>query len=422
MGALDELADLTETARDVPPHRGPELFRSVRRRRTRRRQAGATLATVAVAMVAVVVWPGGDLPDRVVIDEIAGADGHVSGALPVPDRGSASAGYLDDGTPVFVSHANDGTVRVLDALDPHLDGKLIAYCPQVDRLLEPRAGSTYLLDGTWTGGPSPADLSRYPAETTDDGARVVVSGPVEASEGRSAEQRDFTGMRCDDVVMHDPDRSEPDLPVREAVPDDGSWGWAYVRLEVFDDRSLILCDALRGCPRRQDGLPTGAQLPAANDPADFPDTTMLWALVHNGTDGVDVRYAVRDIDINTGPRTGLDAVRSSIGSSPRHLVQATDEAGDGLDADRLLRLRFDPDGWFSADLPCTTRYGRYELDADDAIRFHDVQSTPAGTCDSQQLQDVLQTVLDDGARTLQVEGNDLRLTAPQGHRLDYSWN
>lgn len=420
MGALDDLTRLTETAEDLPPHDGRELFRSRRRRRTRRRVTSGTVAALAVVLVGVIAWPGVG-PDRVVIDQVAGTDGQVLGTLDVPERGSASAGYLDDGTPVFVSHAEDGTVRVLDALDPDLDGKLIVYCPQLERLLEPRADSTYLLDGTYAGGPSPADLSRYPAELTGNGSQVVVTGPVEPSDGRSAEQRDFTGTRCDDAVMHEPDRSEPELALREAVPEDGSWRWAYVRMEVFDDRSLVLCDALRGCASQQDGLLTGEQLATTEDPADFPSSDLLWALVREGPAGVEVRYAVRDIEINTGPRTGLDDVRSSIGWAPRHLIQVTDTTGVVLDANMVLWLRFDPDGWFSADLPCTTRYGRFELLPDDTIRLSDVTASPRGPCD-EALQDPLEAVLDDGERTLQVERDNLYLTTPDGLRLDYSWD
>lgn len=420
MGALDELTRLTETASDRPPADGREVFRAGRRRRVRRRALGGTLAASVAVLVVALGWPGSGLSERVVIDGVVGTEGQVSGEFPVPERGSASARYLEDGTPVFVSHADDGTVRVFDASDRHL-GRLVVYCPAVDRLLEPVAGSTYLLDGTWTGGgPSPADLSRYPAELTDDGGRITVTGPVQRSDGRSAEQQDFTGIRCDGAVLHEPDTSRPLLPVREAVPEDGSWGWAYVRLEVFDDRSLVLCDALRGCTREQDGLLTGERLDVTQDPADYPPSTLHWALVRARPEGVEVRYAVRDIEINTGPLDGLDQVRFSIGWSPRPLVQVTDTTGV-LDANMLLWLRFDPDGWFSADLPCSARYGRFELLPDDAIRLLDVTGSPRGDCD-EALQDPLEVVFDEGERTLQVEGNDVSLTTPDGLRLEYSWD
>jgi hypothetical protein len=420
MGALDDLTRLTETATDSPPADGREVFRTGRRRRRRRRAMGGTLAAFAVVLVAVVGWPGVDLSERVVIDDVAGTEGQVSGTFPVPDRGSASARYLDDGTPVFVSHADDGTVRVLDAPDRHL-GMLVVYCPGVDRFLEPRADSSYLLDGTYAGGPSPADLPRYPAELTGDGDQITVTGPVRRSDGRSAEQQDFSGIRCDEAVMHEPDTSHPLLPVREAVPEDGSWGWAYVRLEVFDDRSLVLCDALRGCIREQDGLLTGERHDSTADPVDYPPSTLHWALVRARPEGVDVRYAVRDIEINTGPRDGLDQVRFSIGWSPRHLVQVTDTTGAVLDANMVLWLRFDPDGWFSADLPCTTRYGRFELLSDDTIRLFDVAGSPRGHCD-EALQDPLEAVFDEDERTLEVDGNDFSLTTPDGLRLEYSWD
>ncbi|MTV24511.1 hypothetical protein FTX61_03640 [Nitriliruptoraceae bacterium ZYF776] len=424
MGALDDLTRLAEADGDLPPHDGRELFRSRRRRRARRRVAGGTVATFAVALVAWIAWPGVAPTDRVIVDEVAGADGHASGTLLVPERGSASADYLDDGTPVFVSHAEDGTVRVLDAHDRHFAGKMVVFCPGIDRLLEPRAGSSYLLDGTYAGGgPSPADLSRYPAELTDDGTSIEVTGPVVLSDGRGAAPRDFTDTRCDNAVRHEPDRSAPETPLREAVPDDGSWGWAYVRLEVLDDLSLILCHALFGCAAPQEGLMTGDRVPTAADvEAGYPETQPRWALVRDGSDGVEVRYAVRDIELNTGPRTDLDEVRSSIGWSPRHLVRITDAAGEIVTTDGRLRLRFDPDGWFSADLPCTTRYGRFELLPGEHIRFSDVRATSAGTCDDEGLEAHLAAVLDDGARTLRVSDNDLHLVSEEGRGLDYSWS
>lgn len=146
--------------------------------------------------------------------------GALPNMLPIPQIGSAAASYLDDGTPVFISHAEEGTVRILDALDRR--GGMVAFCPQVRLLIEPRDGSTYQLDGTYAGGPSPADLSQYPAELTDDGNHVVVTGAREPSAGRSAEQSEFPSPRCDDAVTHEPDTSHPEHTLHEAVPDDGT--------------------------------------------------------------------------------------------------------------------------------------------------------------------------------------------------------
>jgi hypothetical protein len=82
MGALDDLTRLTETAGDTPPYDGRQLFRSRRRRRTRRRVTSGTVATLAVVLVAVVAWPGGDVANRVIVDEFVGP---ATTPAPVPD-------------------------------------------------------------------------------------------------------------------------------------------------------------------------------------------------------------------------------------------------------------------------------------------------------------------------------------------------
>ncbi|MEX1162258.1 MAG: META domain-containing protein [Nitriliruptor sp.] len=340
------------------------------------------------------------------------------GTLGVPEAGSASAAYLDDGTPVFVTRTEDATLHVVDALDPHLDGKLLVHCPTIGRLLEPRAGSTYLLDGTHAGGPSPSDLTSYATEITDDGAFVTVSGPARPSDGRSAEQTDFEGHRCTDAEAHLPDTSRRDLDLRTATPDDGRWHWAYVRLEQ-DDGQPVLCHALRGCDGDGDQLPGPATLL-------YPDSSPLWALLRRDVDangGVEVRLATHPIHIPDGPHENdTEAAIWNISGHPRHLDDVASSDLEWLGTDDRLLLRFDPDGWFSADTPCASRFGRYRFEDATTITFSDV-ATSATSCPDRPLEDALADMFDRGrGRTLTLDGNDLRIDTGTGTSLLYTWD
>ena len=166
--------------------------------------------------------------------------------LAVPGRGTADAVYLADGTAVFVTRTDDDEVHVLDATDPHLDSKLDVHCPASGMLAEPVAGSSYRLDGSYLGGPTPRDLDRYPTRPSADGDHVTVTGPLEVSTGRSSDGDPSASGWCTDVVRHEPDPARRDLPLTASVRGDGRWRWAYLRVDLHRD-TIVLCHALRGC-------------------------------------------------------------------------------------------------------------------------------------------------------------------------------
>ncbi len=87
-----------------------------------------------------------------------------------------------------------------------------------------------------------------------------------------------------------------------------------------------------------------------------------------------------------------------------------------------MLLRFDPDGWFSADTPCGNRFGRYRLEDATTITFSDVTTT-ATSCPYRPLEDVLADVFDRGAdRTLTLDGDELRIDTRSGTSLLYTWD
>ena len=336
-----------------------------------------------------------------------------------PRLRSASAAYLDDGTPVFVTRTEDATVHVVDALDPHLDGKLVVHCPTIGRLLEPRAGSTYLLDGTYAGGPSPSDLTSYATEITDDGDvrhRHRARPPQRRSQRRTDRFRRSSVLRR----RGSPARHLPTGP----------------RPAHRDPRGRPLALGLRPprTGRRPAGpLPRPAWLRRRRRPATWPchdalsrQLTVVGAATprhrcerrRRGAPGhpphphprrtARERHRGGDLEHRLAPPT------------PRATSPGATSTSSGTD-ERLL-LRFDPDGWFSADTPCGNRFGRYRLEDATTITFSDVTTT-ATSCPYRPLEDVLADVFDRGAdRTLTLDGDELRIDTRSGTSLLYTWD
>ena len=107
--------------------------------------------------------------------------------------------------------------------------------------------------------------------------------------------------------------------------------------------------------------------------------------------------------------------------STRHLLDAGGAAVDRTDPSTTLFLRFDEDGWFSADSPCGDRYGRYELDGPD--RTGSPTSTSTGTGCDIPIDTAIAAVLDvgDDRRVQSTDDGDLIFTAPDGAALTYSY-
>ncbi|MEX2505224.1 MAG: hypothetical protein WD378_10250 [Egicoccus sp.] len=200
------------------------------------RVAALSALLVVAAWGAVIVWSAWT-PRSPEVARLGPGD---DGLLALPDVGSAAAGYLDDGTPVFVSRPAAGEVVVVGATDHHVGDRLVAFCESSGWFEEPYHGSRYNGWGEWTGGPSPSGLTPYPFEVVEDPARVGVrvTGGAGTPPDRDAQydhEQPPRGTSCEpghglatDAVAHRPPDEVP-LVAPAEIPD-GRWGW--VRIET----------------------------------------------------------------------------------------------------------------------------------------------------------------------------------------------
>jgi hypothetical protein len=157
-----------------------EALVAVRHRAQRRRRArnvarvGAVAALVVSIAVPVAWWASaGDEARRPV-----SAAGSVLEAPPV---GHVAAGFLDDGTPVFVRRDANGAVRVFAAVSTHVPlgvAKAIGWCERAQVFEEWIHGSSWDRRGVKLNGPAPRGLWEYRTEVEGDRVRVVSETPV----------------------------------------------------------------------------------------------------------------------------------------------------------------------------------------------------------------------------------------------------
>lgn len=186
------------------------------------------LAVVVVAVMAVgyaFIFSGVATPPR---DELA--------TLDVPPDPGATAAWLDDGRPVFVTHVG-GTVSVVDPQASTGDGALpeiIAWCADGAAFVAPLSGRAFGPDGTAFGaGPG---LTRFTARLTDDGRHVVVQrGTSVAPAGAGTEPA------CTTRVAHEPAASEVFDPSVAADLEPPGWIWLSGTLRSIGGQAL-LCD------------------------------------------------------------------------------------------------------------------------------------------------------------------------------------
>jgi hypothetical protein len=259
-------------ARDLP-RPDARAGRGPARRVGPRVAVGAVAGACAVVLLALLVWPGG--PSGVPVIDPAAPDGTAipqltevvdepvaeDGVLPVPPVGEAIPAYLEDGTPVFVSHPADGEVHVLGARNPHEyghRGKLVAWCPSSGWFEDLYHAAMFNAWGDYAGGPAPFALPDHAAELADDGRTVRVTGEVTATRPRTdrRSQQPPRGPNCPDgsdgasevppAVGH---QIPGDLPLLDGttIPTD-RWVWAAIRTggAPGDPRA---CDADGACPQ-----------------------------------------------------------------------------------------------------------------------------------------------------------------------------
>jgi hypothetical protein len=126
-----------------------------------------------------------------------------------PGRGEVRPDYLPDGTPVWVSGHDDGTVDVLSGFDTHTPlnlGKLNWWCPKARALENPAHGSTWDEYGAKIFGPAPSGLTSW--ELSLEGSSVILRAlrPARPSDapfvGPPPEERGRCIPPEDEVVYH----------------------------------------------------------------------------------------------------------------------------------------------------------------------------------------------------------------------------
>jgi hypothetical protein len=277
-----------------------------------------------------------------VIDPVGPAE--EPGTLPVPEVGSVAPGYLEDGTPVFVSHPEDGTLLVFDATSPHQGNKLVAYCGTSELFEDLYHGSRFTGWGDWIAGPSPTGLRVVPHELLADGQRLRVTGPAgagtERTQPRGPDDIGPQGPSCEpgyndlsSAVRHRP-------PVEPRALDGGDipserWVWASLMTggSVDDPR---VCDTDGSCPA---DAPSALPNPVTTEIADtfLQPTRGVWLARATGDGAVQLRRPALPLDgpVEAWPQGALPVpapgeVLAAYGWNRSPLFVVTDEDGSTL--------------------------------------------------------------------------------------------
>lgn len=118
--------------------------------------------------------------------------------LSVPPAGQVRADAIGD-VPVFVVHAPDGQVHVLDARSTHdVFPKVLAWCRPAMLFEDLWHGSVFDAAGRWLGGPAATDMASY--EVINRSAGIVRVGARQPPTGRTTTAADIqepASFRCD---------------------------------------------------------------------------------------------------------------------------------------------------------------------------------------------------------------------------------
>lgn len=234
--------------------------------------AGGVALLLVALLVGELVRPPGPMiepatPEVPEVADLVDEPVAVDGVLPVPPVGEAIPAYLDDGTPVFVSHPAEGEVYVVGAVSRHMNHKLISWCSSSGWFEDLYHGARYNAWGDYAGGPAALALSDYASALAGDGASVRVTGRVDPARPRT-DQRAEQPQRGPNCV--EPPDGEGDVqPTVHAVPTDvpaidgtavptDQWVWGRIRLGGIPGDPRV-CDVDGTCrqasPRPADVLP-----------------------------------------------------------------------------------------------------------------------------------------------------------------------
>lgn len=224
------------------------LRRAQARRRARVRAGAATALVLALLAVGVVRMPSADLR--------LGRPGRVpETVLPLPPAGDVAPEFLRDGTAVFVGHAEDGEVFVVEARSPRYDtlDVLVGWCPRTGTFEEPFGGSRFDMGGYWLGGPSPTGLVPREVQRRGDALHVGARLAAPHRDALSTAPKPVlgaTGLCMDEtqgalgagMVAHHLDRlPEAEQPEDLAVRGAEQPTLVVGTIERFGDRPVRVC-------------------------------------------------------------------------------------------------------------------------------------------------------------------------------------
>jgi hypothetical protein len=81
--------------------------------------------------------------------------------LVVPAVGETTGDFLADGTPVFVVHALDGSIRVVEAVSTHLPDDPMGWCAATRTIEDVAHGAKWDETGSYVAGPARSDLGTF---------------------------------------------------------------------------------------------------------------------------------------------------------------------------------------------------------------------------------------------------------------------
>lgn len=181
---------------------------------------------------------------------IADPNAHLRAMLRQPQAGTASAAFLEDGRPVFITKDRGGGLAVLDAQSSHVPsgmGHLLAWCPDDGHFEDLFGGSTFAIGGGRIDGPAPTSLRAFGLESLQErpdfiGVTSMTYEVPQPGTGPPA------GAGCPGPwLLHAPNPSEvfdPSVAVDQEAP-----GWVWLEgLLIQNGGEVVLCDVTaEGC-------------------------------------------------------------------------------------------------------------------------------------------------------------------------------
>ncbi len=130
----------------------------------------------AAAIAGALVLLGG--ASVAIIGGMTGPSPTPADTVPLPGAGRTIAARLTNGFPVFVVHHPSGQISVLGAFSTHIQGELVAWCPEVRLFTELAHGATYDEWGRYLGGPAVGSMLGMGWRLSSAGGDLQVTGVI----------------------------------------------------------------------------------------------------------------------------------------------------------------------------------------------------------------------------------------------------